>query len=311
MKKKICIVILLAIVTGLRAQTNAGSLEILDKFMLAVRFASGEAHQPSLTGQEVGFETEKKELRIATLEKERQLYIWLGIASGIILLLIIILLVERHQLNVRKRLLAEQQLIQLEQKQHIIAAQSVINAETAERVRMGHNLHDRLGGMLLAIKLNLDNIENHDKARDMIDQSIKELRSLAHNLLPELLPRFGLQTSISDFCSTIPKVRFQYYGENIRYKENIEVVAYLCILELVNNAVKYSEAENINVQIVQDKNRLWLTVQDDGRGFDANNVKDGTGLRNLRTRLSLIGGDIEILSEPGKGAEINVDISII
>jgi signal transduction histidine kinase len=300
-----------AIGSSIQLGEKETAIDYLDKFISAARFSSGEAHQQNLTEQEVKFETEKKELRITALEKEQQLYIWLGIASGIILLLIIILLIVRQRLNVRKRLLAEQQFIQLEQKQQIIAAQSALNAETTERARMGRDLHDRLGGMLSAVKLNLDNIENLNNARDMINQSIEELRRVAHHLMPESLLRFGLQTSLTDFCYTIPKVRFQHYGENIRYEENIEVVAYLCILELVNNAVKYSEAENINVQIVQDNNRLWLTVQDDGCGFDVNKIKDGMGLNNLRTRLSIIGGTIDILSEPGKGTEINVDILIV
>ena len=85
---------------------------------------------------------------------------------------------------------------------------------------------------------------------------------------------------------------------------------YRSVHELVNNALKYAGADNINVQIVQQPDRVSLTVQDDGQGFDPAASTRGTGLTNIRTRAESVGGTMNIFSEPGKGAEINVEFTI-
>jgi len=90
----------------------------------------------------------------------------------------------------------------------------------------------------------------------------------------------------------------------------LEIMIYRSVHELVNNALKYAEAENINVQIVQQPDRVSLTVQDDGKGFDPTTPVKGTGLNNIRTRAESVGGSMNIFSEPGKGTEINVEFKI-
>ena len=85
---------------------------------------------------------------------------------------------------------------------------------------------------------------------------------------------------------------------------------YRSVHELVNNALKYAEAQNINVQIVQQSDRISLTVQDDGKGFNPNTETDGIGLNNIRTRAESVGGTMNIFSEPDKGTEVNVEFRI-
>jgi len=88
------------------------------------------------------------------------------------------------------------------------------------------------------------------------------------------------------------------------------LVIYRCAYELVNNALKHAKASNIEVHLNVDEEKVYLSVVDDGNGFDIQNAPRGMGIRNLNTRLSAFGGNMDIYSEPGKGTEANVELPI-
>ncbi len=294
---------------------------------------SAKSFQETLTEMDVKYETEKKEMRIATLEKEKQFYIWLGISGFIVLLLIIGLLLINRRLAIQKRKVAEQQreiaeqqrrlaeqkVIQLEQEKQLVATQAVLDGEAAERSRLARDLHDGLGGLLSVVKLNLKDLRNHsimdnpdagrfDKAMELLDESIGELRRVAHHMMPESLVRYGLKTSLEDFCRAIPGAHFQYYGGDQRLDSRLEVLIYRCAYELVNNAVKHAHATNINLQLMVDNGLVSLSVRDDGCGFDPASVASGAGLENIRTRVSVYNGKMNIYSSPGNGTEVSIEI---
>ncbi|MDR3340052.1 MAG: sensor histidine kinase, partial [Candidatus Symbiothrix sp.] len=193
----------------------------------------------------------------------------------------------------------------------LVATQSVLDGETSERKRLAKDLHDGLGGMLSAVKVNLDNLEHLQNARELLDRSIDELRRVAHHLMPASLLRLGLKASLEDFCLSIPNTHFHYYGEDKRLDEKTEILIYRCVYELVNNALKHSDAENFNVQLVQDADRISLTVQDNGCGFDPQTVKEGMGLGNIRTRIAAFNGKIDIYSSQGNGTEVYVEFPLL
>lgn len=274
-----------------------------------------ESYHKQMVEMEVKYETEKKELRIASLEKEKQLYIWLGITGGVMILLLIGIFFYRHRLN-------KQRVRQLEQEKQLVATQSILDGETAERSRLARDLHDGLGGMLSVVKLNLKDMKNYsvldspdidrfNNALGMLDQSIGELRRVAHHMMPESLMRYGLKISLEDYCRAIPGARFQYYGNEERLDDRLEVVLYRCAYELVNNAVKYAEATAINVQLMIENGLVSLTVHDNGIGFDPEKVTPGSGLDNIRTRVSAYNGKMMIYSSPGNGTEASVEIEKI
>ena len=305
-----------------------------------------------LIDTEVKYETEKKEARIAILEKEKQFYIWFGAAGVVLLLLAFGVLFFRHRLNIQKRknaeqqkelaekqvtlaeqqrelseqknILAEQQIKQLEQEKQLIATQSVLDGESAERSRLAKDLHNRLGGLLTVTKLNLKKIGGYavmeqqdvtrfDKALDLLDQSVVELRRIAHHLMPVSLLNDGLKTAIEDFCNAIPAASFLYCGEGeyTRLDNRLEIALYQSAYELVNNAVKYAEATAINVQLIIDKGLVALMIQDNGIGFDPDKTKSGTGLENIQARVSAYNGKMNIHSSPGNGTEISIEIENI
>ncbi|MDR1197864.1 MAG: sensor histidine kinase [Prevotellaceae bacterium] len=280
---------------------------------------SGKNHTETLAEKEVKYETEKKEMRIAALEKEKTLYTWIIIISAVATLLAFGILFFRHKLNIQKRRQAEQQIKQLEQEKQLVATQAIIDGEAAERSRLARDLHDGLGGMLSAVKLNLkdmkgysvlDNfdIDHFNKAIYMLDQSIDELRRVAHHIMPESLMRYGLKTSLDDFCRAISVAHFRFFGDDSGLDNRLKILVYRCAYELINNAVKHANATSINVQLMIDNGLVSLSVHDDGTGFDPEKVTKGSGLENVRIRVATYNGKMNIYSSPGKGTEINIEI---
>ena len=280
---------------------------------------SGMQFQKTIADMDIKYETEKKEMRIALLEKEKTLYYTVSISGIALLLLALGLLYFRNRLSSQKRKMAEQQIKQLEQEKQLIATQAVLDGEATERSRLARDLHDGLGGMLSVVKLNLKDMKGYvmmdssdaecfDKALNMLDQSISELRRVAHHIMPESLMRYGLKVSLEDFCRVIPGAHFQYLGEDIRLDSRLEVMIYRCAYELVNNAMKHAQATTINVQLMIDNGIISLTVQDNGIGFDPQTVNTGIGLENIRTRIAVYNGKMFIHSLPDNGTEVSIEI---
>ncbi len=147
--------------------------------------------------------------------------------------------------------------------------------------------------------------------------SIIELRRVAHNMMPEGLVKFGLKDALTDFCDSLNnsvslKVRFQFFGEFKRIEQKVEIGAYRIVQELINNAVKHAEASELIVQMIQEPNRLSLIVQDNGKGFDINVVKQakGIGLQSVQTRVDSLNGHFDFFSEPGKGSEFTIEFKL-
>src|SRR5690606_15429589 len=123
------------------------------------------------------------------------------------------------------------------------------------------------------------------------------------------LLRYGLKASLTDFCADIPIADFHYFGDETRLPEKMDIMIYRCIHELVNNALKHAQASHINVQLVQDKDRISFTVQDDGIGFDQKQVSEGMGLQNVRQRVDAFQGKMNIYSS-GQGTEVHVELEL-
>jgi signal transduction histidine kinase len=247
----------------------------------------------------------------------------LGIAGSAVFVLVLTAFFFLWRFTVQKRQLAETRIRQLEQEQQLIATQSVLDGETAERTRLARDLHDGLGGKLTGVKLHLQelkrsaklddaDVQQYDKAMDMLDASVVEMRRVSHNLMPDALSRFGLKPAVDDFCRSMSSgIVFNFYGNETRLDPKLELLIYRCIHELVNNALKYSGASQIMVQIMQEADSIDFTVQDDGCGFDPLAATKGTGLQNIRTRIASFGGNIHIDTNAGEGTEINVELKIM
>ena len=300
------------------------SWEYFDKHNALQSSWATKHYQSAIREMEVKYETEKKETAIAALETENRLItaekrvmMWFGV----VLLLALAALFFLWRWTVQKRRYAEQHIKQLEQEKQLIATQAVLDGETQERSRLARDLHDGLGSLLTGAKQRFVEMKKYAKLEpadeerfgqglDLLDQSTREMRRVAHHLMPDALTRFGLNAAVSDFCSKLPTVEYIYYGDETRLDAQLEVMIYRCIYELVNNALKHSDATNIIVQIMQRTDNIAFAVQDDGSGFDPNAITHGTGLQNIRSRVATYNGIINIDTKAGEGSEINVELTI-
>src|SRR3546814_17450097 len=107
-----------------------------------------------------------------------------------------------------------------------------------------------------------------NNAIGMLDDSIRELRRVAHHMMPESLLRYGLKVSLPDFCNAISSVEFHYFGSEQRLDSTLEILIYRSAHELVNNSLKHGSAMKINVQLIPEEDRRTLTVQDTGKGLN-------------------------------------------
>ncbi len=308
--------------TSIRKGNTSEATRYMDLYRIIIDERATELYQSTISEMEVRNETQEKEVQIAVLLQQKKLYGIITIFIGITLCLLILMLTLYYRNARQKKTIAEQKIITLEQEKQLIATQSVLDGETAERSRLARDLHDGLGGMLSVVKLNLNTVKGNltmqqtdvpsfQNAIEMLDNSISELRRVARNLMPEALSRYGLNAAISDFCMGIEHARFHYFGNNQRHPEKIETTLFRIVMELINNALKHSGATQINVQLIDEGIRISLLVQDNGTGFDPDitDTTKTTGLNSIRMRIQSLGGTMEMISSHGNGTEVHIDIS--
>lgn len=278
---------------------------------------------------EIKYESEKKEsqlkLQDAELKERRSWnYILAGGASAILLILILTYLNYRH-----RQKLQQQRISELETEKLLTATAAVLKGEEQERTRLAKDLHDGLGGMLSGIKYSLntmkgnllmtpENAQAFERSMDMLDSSIREMRRVAHNMMPEALVKFGLDTALKDFCNDINQsgalaIAYQSYGlENTTIDQTTAITIYRIVQELVNNTIKHAAAKSAIVQVSKTDNQLTITVEDDGKGFDTNLLRQakGIGWSNISNRVEFLKGKLDVNSQPGKGTSVLIEITV-
>ena len=254
------------------------------------RYAT-DHYQSGLSQLEVLYETRQKEERIATLDKERGLYLWLLAAAIGLIALLAVLFVYRHLAHRRQKAL--------------LAAKVALETETKERRILARDLHDGLGGMLSLLRMKLE--DGSPESLTLLDSIHTELRRTAHHLMPEELLKNGLVSALRDFAVSVPNAKFQAIGDICLDKDK-ELVLYRCAYELVNNTLKHANASKIDIQLMQDSKEVTLTVSDDGKGMA--DGAEGMGLQNIRERIEPYNGRLDIVSADGQGTDINITLKI-
>jgi two-component system, NarL family, sensor kinase len=266
------------------------------------------------------YETEKKEKQIAqqkaVLTEQRaaiQLtyFIVAGLSGLLILLAIIFVLV-------RSRLKKKQQLLVTEKELYIREAQiqASIQSQERERKRFAQDLHDGMGQLISALRLALHNVNKEtslderisvvEKGENILNDMHNEIRSIAFNLMPQTLVKHGLVPALKEMGDRINgsnkvTITVTSFDIPVRLNEITEVSLYRIIQEWVNNVLKYSSAKQIQVQLTGYEEEINIIIEDNGIGFDVLNLENsnGNGWKNIKSRLSLIKGSIEIDSRQG------------
>jgi two-component system NarL family sensor kinase len=289
----------------------------------------------SIESKKYGKELEKK---YETAKKDAQLLVqhseikrkntlnYILIAGTAFLLAISLLLYRNYR---QKQKLQQQRISELETEKQLTATEAVLKGEERERTRLAKDLHDGLGGMMsgikysfLTMKQNLvmtpENQQAFERSMDMLDSSINEMRRVAHNMMPEALVKFGLDTALKDFCNDINgsgslQVTYQSIGlDTIIIEQTTAITIYRIVQELINNTMKHASAKTAIVQVTKTNETITVTVEDDGRGFNTSVLQQtkGIGWNNIQSRIEYLKGKVDVRSEAGKGTSVHIELSI-
>ncbi len=312
-------------------QDIKGAEKALDSSSISEEEINNEEIQQKTLTLSKKFETEKKDALIQLQQSQLQQKSTLNyfLASGAIGLLVISLLGYRNYKNRQK--LQQSKIEELETEKQLAATEAVLKGEEQERSRLAKDLHDGLGGMLSGIKYSLsnmkqnlimtpDNTQAFDRSLDMLDSSIKEMRRVAHNMMPEVLVRYGLDEALKEFCSEIDRsgvLQVSYLSiklEDARLEQTTALTIYRIVQELVNNVIKHAAAKSALVQLhySETENLLTITVEDDGKGLDITILarSGGIGWSSIYNRVDFLKGKADVKSAPDNGTSVLITIPV-
>ena len=207
---------------------------------------------------------------------------------------------------------------------------AMIEATEEERKRIAKDLHDGIVQSLTGLSLRLQkgfsflktisesDKEEFDGSRKMLDESIAELRTISHQMMPRVLSEMGLIPALEDMLgkslgNTDIKFEFEHHKvEGERFAENVEVSLYRICQELVNNIIKHSDARAVSVQLLKTRTHLVLVVEDNGKGFNFDETanQNGIGLMNITSRAKAINGEVNYQPSPEQGTVATIRIPL-
>jgi signal transduction histidine kinase len=202
----------------------------------------------------------------------------------------------------------------------------MIDGQELERQRLSRELHDGLGQSILAIKMRLERIEKAkpEKAKQIMEEvqelfsdTINEIRSISNNLMPAVLNEFGLVDALTNLCREVSKstgIQVMFNHQNLTQKLDDKIKTYLYRIsqEALNNIIKHSDADRANLTINSDEDYVYLSINDDGKGFKYTEERKlcGNGISNMKERVYLLNGNIKINSDNYKGTKIEISIPL-
>lgn len=248
--------------------------------------------------------------------------LWIIITLGLVVSICIAfaVLFAHRLVNYIERLTRQRQLF----NKRILTA--VLRTEERARQNFSKELHDGLGPLLSSAKMSLSALPHDTLPADqreilknttfVIEEAICSVREISNNLSPQVLNDFGLAQGIKNFISrsitlhSVP-IRFSTNLRAERFDNDVEVIVYRVICELINNSLKHSGCSSISLSLQYDQYSLCLVYSDNGRGFSPEAVVDcGMGLSNISSRVSSLNGTFDIASRKGHGMKTSITIPI-
>jgi two-component system, NarL family, sensor kinase len=218
--------------------------------------------------------------------------------------------------------IVKQQRKVLKWQQARIAAE--INTLEAERKRIAGDLHDELGPMLSAIKLQINHLEPEDEAENavleksskQIDGIIQRFREISYDLLPNTLVRKGFIKATHEYISKLKilhPIQIEFTTIDFTLKPEQEVNLYRVVQEIMQNTIKHAKANALLINIIAKDKSIFLQTKDDGIGFNYSEKSleaKGVGLLSLQSRAQLLGGQLVVHTQPGSGTTFEIEIPI-
>jgi two-component system, NarL family, sensor kinase len=252
----------------------------------------------------------------------KDLFFLIGIASVIFLIapasLIAFVMLYNNR---KKRHKQEKEWLKTNFENELLRSQIEVQEQTMQN--FASNLHDSIGQVLSLLVITLSTIkpdqpgripDKVDSASQLAKRAIKELRQLSRVMYGQELIRMGLDEAIAfelDYLITagLHTINFDNNYKSSAEQTDKDIILFRIFQELLNNTVRHAEATAIDVSIDNSSQLLKLTIKDNGKGFNEKDLpkeKKGMGMFNIKKRVALIAGEIEIISSPGNGTEITI-----
>lgn len=274
---------------------------------------------------EAKYQTARKDAQLAASDlliskrtNQRNMYI----AAGTLLLLGLFYLFDRNKKNKK---LSEEKLDNLKKYQKILAMDAMLQGQEDERKRIAQDLHDGLGSLLAAARLQMHTIQREiekmgelqlvGKTEKLIDTACDEVRRISHDMMPSVLLEHGFLEAIKDLVEELKTehgllIRYDIKG-NPDLDDATTLNVYRIIQEILQNAVKHAHANIIELDIESMSELLAISITDDGVGFDPTRIQsDGIGLKNIRSRVNYLNGKLSFDSHDQKGCMYKIQIPL-
>ena len=268
------------------------------------------------------------EQKLATSQAEnkvRRKNFWIALVSSIAVFVFTLFVVWRRS-SLQKQRLQQEKINNFQQQMEIENLNAAIAGEERERTRIARELHDGIGGLMAASRMNFElvkkaySLDNENNFRDglgLLEEASAELRKTAHNMMPEILLQDGLAVAVAYFCHKVgsnsaTKVHFQTSGAIRPFNAQFELAVYRIIQELVHNILKHAKATQAIVQMGFSDTIFDVTVEDNGVGIPANVMEKskGIGLKSVAERVKTINGNLQIQNVPDGGTSIYFEVSL-
>ncbi len=280
-----------------------------------------ESNVRKIAEMQTEYETEKKEKenlvlasqnKIGQLELNKQRNQRNSLIALICFILVLFaFLYNRNRLKHRNKVLVEKDL------RHI----AVFKAQETEKARLSQELHDGVGPILSLIKLNASSLTPNDKNEKMIreikslaSEGMKEVRNISHALMPSLLEKKGLEAALKEFIESADNgksLSIQLdYQLNKPVSSLVEANFYRIVQEALHNTLKHAEATTASIVIGENKTHLFLSISDNGKGYEPKKTSAGNGLNNLYARVDLLKGKLQLTTGKNSGTHYLINIPI-
>ncbi len=289
------------------------------KYTHLINVRADREFQSALSEMHVKYETEKKGIRIAALEKEKRLSDRLAIMGGVLLIAVFVIMSLRYRVAQNKKRLAEQLILRNKQEQQLMATKAVLEGETSGQSKLAKILNDSLNGKLSVVKMKLlqlkkdhfskEEKENFEETIEILDGTIKELSRTAVYIMPQSLVRKGLKDSLTDFCKTIPCAQFLFFGEDRRLDGMLELTIYRAVYELVTAALQHEGTTEIRVQLISGLDNVSLTIQESTNDINIESFENSI-IAPIRTRVKTLKGFVNVSYSGNTGMETEIEFNL-
>jgi signal transduction histidine kinase len=264
-------------------------------------------------------------------KKAQSLTLLIGISFFAIILLLAFLLNQYKlrqrnlSLQLSKQELAQQQKLEkVRTESQIRILNATLDGKETERKQIAETLHDSVSALLSSANLHLQACKKLfkgtilvevEKSQNIIHEASHKIRNLSHTLVSSVLLKFGLAYAIKDMAEKYSNSQLEivFQTKNIqRYDQDFEIKLHNIIQELINNAIKHSEATIAEINLVEKDKKLLLSINDNGKGFDTLKMshKDGLGINQIDARIHMMSGKFIIDSQKGKGTKISIELPV-